>query len=409
MYELMCLRHLKPSNAIRYCVYYGKDKTKFLKELEQYSLVITTYSVVRLDWKTKMAQPENSLTLHSVNWGRVVLDEGAYILSILSLDVLMELAHIIREPSKSFAKSVCALQAECRWAVTGTPIQNRLMDLFSLFKFLQCFPFDDLKTFNAHVAQRWKEKSDPNCVAKLKTLVNCLSLRRPKTTIELPPRRDETTYLNFSDQEMEYYNRVKSTVLHTISSVNDTTSSARFINALQWVNELRLICNHGTTNQKAVRELEGLKVTRPGWSEEEAQKRFDQLDLVGLAKCSNPECNQDLSSALSSETDREHDDEPRFEESLELLCSTCFQNRSGRAGKFFKVCNHQPRRPVKAVALAVPNTSSYAEEKIPLRGLLGPGREGNIPSKIQRLVQDLSETADDIKRFALHHLKSLKD
>lgn len=320
----------------------------------------------------------------------------------------MEPAHIIREPSKSFAKSVCALQAECRWAVTGTPIQNRLMDLFSLFKFLQCFPFDDLKTFNAHVTQKWKSKSDPNSVAKLKTLVNCLSLRRPKTTIELPPRRDVTTHLDFSEQEQQYYQYVKSKTLHTINSVNNASDSARFINALQWVNQLRLICNHGITNQKAVEEFDGLPVSRPGWSGEEAQKRFDQLDNVGLAKCSNPECNRDLSSALSSETDTEHADEPRFEESLELLCSSCFQNRSGRAGKFFKVCNHLPRSLVNAVALALPETSSYAERILPARGYLSPGKEGNIPSKIRELVRDLSETPDDIKRLTLRHPWLLK-
>lgn len=315
----------------------------------------------------------------------------------------MKPAHIIREPSKSFAKSVCALQAECRWAVTGTPIQNRLMDLFSLFKFLQCFPFDDLKIFNAHVTQRWKSKSDPNSVAKLKTLVNCLSLRRPKTTIELPPRRDGTTHLDFSEQEQQYYQYVKSKALHTINSVNNTSDSARFINALQWVNQLRLICNHGITNQKAVEELEDRPISRPGWSGEEAQKRFDQLDNAGLAKCSNPECNRDLSSALSSEIDTEHADEPRFEESLELLCSSCFQNRSGRAGKFFKVCNHLPRSPVNAVAPALPKTSSKAEKTLPARGYLSPGREGNIPSKIRELVRDLSETPDDIKRLTLCH------
>lgn len=83
-------RHLKPSDAIRYCVYYGKDRTKFLQDLKQYSLVITTYSVVRLDWKTKITQPENALTLHSVNWGRVVLDEGTLLLSIRPLDVLIK-------------------------------------------------------------------------------------------------------------------------------------------------------------------------------------------------------------------------------------------------------------------------------------------------------------------------------
>lgn len=80
LHILTIFRHLKPSNTIRYCVYYGKDKTKFLKELGQYSLVITTYSVVRLDWKSTMTQPENTLTLHGVNWERVVLDEGAPVL-----------------------------------------------------------------------------------------------------------------------------------------------------------------------------------------------------------------------------------------------------------------------------------------------------------------------------------------
>ncbi|MCJ1463034.1 alpha-1,6-mannosyltransferase [Pseudocyphellaria aurata] len=364
-------RHLKPSKTIRYCVYYGKDKTKFLKELDLYSLVITTYSVVRLDWKTKMTQPENTLTLHGIKWGRIVLDE----------------AHIIREPSKSFAKSVCALQAERRWAVTGTPIQNRLMDLFSLFKFLQCFPFDDLKIFNAHVTQKWKAESDPNSVAKLRTLVNCLSLRRPKTTIQLPPRKDETIHLNFSVQELQYYQFVRSTTLRTIDSVNgESNDSAKFINVLQWVNRLRLICNHGIPHPKVIGALEELPLPNPGWSEQEAQMRFDHLDRVGLAKCSAPDCNRDLSSTLSSETGAEHDDEPRFEESLELLCSLCYQNRSGRAGKFFKVCNHLPRRHVNAVAPTIPEREGDI-----------PEREGDIPSKIQRLIRDLSETPDDIK------------
>lgn len=274
------------------------------------------------------------------------------------------------------------------------------MDLFSLFKFLQCFPFDDLKIFNAHVTQKWKAESDPNSVAKLKTLVNCLSLRRPKTTIELPPRRDETTHLDFSPQELQYYKRVRSNTLRTIESVNGgSDDTAKFNNTLQWVHQLRLICNHGMTNQKVVTALEELPLLKPRWSEQEAQRRFDHLDRVGLAKCSDPDCNRDLSSTLSSETDAEHDDEPRFEESLELLCSLCYQNRSGRARKFFKVCNHLPRRHVNAVAPAIEGKSSYLGEIQTKRGPLSPGRVCDIPSKIQRLLRDLSETPDDIKRF----------
>ena len=70
------LRHLRSSESLKYCVYYGKDRTKYLGQLEKYGLVITTYSVVRLDWKTWLAEPDNLLTLHATKWRRIVLDEG---------------------------------------------------------------------------------------------------------------------------------------------------------------------------------------------------------------------------------------------------------------------------------------------------------------------------------------------
>ena len=194
------------------------------------------------------------------------------------------LAHVIREPSKSFAKSICALQAERRWAVTGTPIQNRLADLFSLFKFLRCSPFDDQKVFNTQVAQNWKKRSDPDSVAKLKTLVNCLALRRPKTTIELLPRTDETVFLNFSKEEQEDYQRVKNRTLHNLGNVGAESGGTQFLNTLKWVNELRLMCIHGVRDTEKTQRTEKAP---PVWSVQEAQVCFDQLDGVGLAKCSN--------------------------------------------------------------------------------------------------------------------------
>lgn len=298
------------------------------------------------------------------------------------LALLTESAHIIRQPSKSFAKSVCALQASCRWAVTGTPIQNRLMDLFSLFKFLQCCPFDDLKTFNIHVAQMWRAKSDPNSVAKLKTLVNCLSLRRPKTIISLPPRTDITLVLDFSEQERDYYQFIKNKTLRTIRSAKDKNDSATLVNALHWVNELRLVCNHGITNQKAIWDLEEITPARLRWTEHEAQTRFDQLDAVGLAKCSNLECGQDLASAISTETDTEHTDEPQIEESLELLCSSCFHGRPGRVGNFHMVCNHLPRRTIKTPENNTPTAFSRQENTQSRKVSIGLDEGGKISSKV---------------------------
>ena len=65
-----------------------------------------------------MREPNSESILHAVNWRRIVLDEGMHA-KISDQHFANSKAHIIREPSKSFAKSVCALKAERRWAVRG--------------------------------------------------------------------------------------------------------------------------------------------------------------------------------------------------------------------------------------------------------------------------------------------------
>jgi DNA repair protein RAD16 len=63
--------------------------------------------------------------LHCIRWSRVVLDE----------------AHKIKSRTNSTAKAAFCLSADVRWCLTGTPLQNRVSELFSLIRFLQCDPF----------------------------------------------------------------------------------------------------------------------------------------------------------------------------------------------------------------------------------------------------------------------------
>ncbi|KAL8784379.1 MAG: hypothetical protein Q9195_009075 [Heterodermia aff. obscurata] len=368
-------KHLRSDSTLKHCVYYGKEREKYLERVGDNALIITTYSIVRNDWKATLGQSRDRTLLHNIVWSRIVLDE----------------AHTIREPSKSFAKSICALRADRRWAVTGTPIQNRLMDLFSLFRFLQAFPFDDVKIFNSEVTEKWRTKSDPASVAKLKTLVKYLCLRRPKETVHLPHREDKTTYVDFSNVEWYQYQKIRDGALNQINSAYDGRSGTSYLNALKWVNELRLLCTHGTASSQILRQK---PVEQRGWSESEAQTYFDGLEQLGLAKCSNPDCGQELSSAL---TDDDHCDEPSISEILELYCSPCVERESEGAARLRRVCNHLPRRSTEPVDGFAAKGSLVAEEAFSTADGQSMPTDSSTPSKIKRVLQDLLETPNDVK------------
>ncbi|KAL8726717.1 MAG: hypothetical protein Q9181_005944 [Wetmoreana brouardii] len=377
-------KHLKPSASIRYCIYYGKkERKKLLEHLKEYALVITTYSVVRLDWQAKGIDDEqkNQKTLYDFTWRRVVLDE----------------AHTAREPTRKFARSVCALQAERRWAVTGTPIQNRLTDLYSLFKFLQCSPFSDLKVFNRHVTQNWRAMSDPYSVAKLKNLVNCLSIRRPKDTIALRSRQDCKVEVELENDERQLYQSIQSSARRNLCNADDGADAGAFFNALKEVNQLRLICNHGLHGRTSANTVTQSSRDQCKWTRQAAQSRFDHLDAIGFAKCSNTGCGQDLSSALSSDLDHQHEDEPWIDKTLTVLCSTCNADRAGANPSYLQVCNHFPRR-----SLGEGNAEAQgifdAEDAFSISQTQPSARGADyVPSKIKRVVQDLLQSADDVK------------
>uniref|UniRef100_A0A671UJ03 Transcription termination factor 2 n=1 Tax=Sparus aurata TaxID=8175 RepID=A0A671UJ03_SPAAU len=139
--------------------------------------------------------PPHSAPLLRVAWARVVLDEG----------------HNIKNPKVQTSMAVCKLRARARWAVTGTPIQNNLLDMYSLLKFLRCSPFDEYKLWKAQVdngSNRGRER--------LNLLTRSLLLRRTKDQLDstgkplvsLPDRTLEVHRLKLSQDEKAVYDVV---------------------------------------------------------------------------------------------------------------------------------------------------------------------------------------------------------
>nr|XP_019956233.1 PREDICTED: transcription termination factor 2 [Paralichthys olivaceus] len=198
-------RHVK-TGRLTVCLYHGPTREKSAKVLADYDVVVTTYGLVSKEIPVqkeageKPSKDSDDVPLHSspllrVAWARVVLDE----------------AHNIKNPKVQTSMAVCQLRAGARWAVTGTPIQNNLLDMYSLLKFLRCSPFDEFKLWKAQVdngSNRGRER--------LNILTRNLLLRRTKDQMDstgkplvsLPVRTCEVHRLKLSTDEQAVYDVV---------------------------------------------------------------------------------------------------------------------------------------------------------------------------------------------------------
>jgi DNA repair protein RAD16 len=98
----------------------------------EYDIILSTYAIVEqgfrkqnYGFKRKGVLVKEKSLLHSIQWGRVILDE----------------AHAIKDRSCSTARAVFALNRKKQWSMSGTPLQNRVGELYSLIRFMNADPF----------------------------------------------------------------------------------------------------------------------------------------------------------------------------------------------------------------------------------------------------------------------------
>ncbi|NXG55267.1 TTF2 factor, partial [Hemiprocne comata] len=190
---------------LRVYLYHGPSRDKRAEALSEYDVVVTTYSLLSKEVPTRKEEGEvpaedydvgsgsSSSPLLRVAWARVILDE----------------AHNVKNPRVQTSIAVCKLRASARWAVTGTPIQNNLLDMYSLLRFLRCSPFDEYKVWKYQVDNNTKKGGE-----RLSLLTRSLLLRRTKDQLDsagkplvsLPQRSMQVHQLKLSAEEQSVYN-----------------------------------------------------------------------------------------------------------------------------------------------------------------------------------------------------------
>lgn len=309
-WEEQIKQHIRP-NSLTYHIYHGPNRIKDPARLATFDLVITTYGSVSNELSSRRKGKEGQYPLEQIGWFRIVLDE----------------AHMIREHSTLQFKAICRLQADRRWAVTGTPVQNRLDDLAALLAFLRLHPFHDRTKFLRYIVEPFKA-CDPEIVPKLRILVDTITLRRLKDKIDLPPREDLVVKLDFSHDERSIYelfaknaqDRVK--VLAGTHNGGQALGGNTYIHILKAILRLRLLCAHGKDllNDADLDALQGMSAemaididdddddnSKPALSDQKAHEMFTLMQETNNDACI--ECSRKLGSNESSNIEAEGQDD----------------------------------------------------------------------------------------------------
>lgn len=140
-----------------------------------------------------------------------------------------------------------ALRATSRWAITGTPIQNSLLDFHSLFKFLHFSPYDDPNVFDNDITHMWRSKPFDQAAETFKKLLSCVMIRRTTAVLDLPSREDKLIRVPFSLKEKEHYHQIEQPAIDMLDRAtgNDSQTDRPWMSIIQQINKLRLFCNLG--------------------------------------------------------------------------------------------------------------------------------------------------------------------
>ncbi|KFV54993.1 Transcription termination factor 2, partial [Gavia stellata] len=191
---------------LRVYLYHGPNRDKHAEVLSEYDVVVTTYSLLSKEVPTSKEEGEVPAEDHDVGSGS---SPCSPLLRVAWARVILDEAHNIKNPKVQTSIAVCKLRASARWAVTGTPIQNNLLDMYSLLRFLRCSPFDEYKVWKYQVDNNAKKGGE-----RLSLLTRSLLLRRTKDQLDsagkplvpLPQRSMQLHQLKLSAEEQSVYN-----------------------------------------------------------------------------------------------------------------------------------------------------------------------------------------------------------
>ena len=215
------LESSKFTPELKILVYAGTNRSKREDQFAQYDLVITSYGIVRQDIDM----------LDRVHFHYVILDES----------------QAIKNPSANIAKAVKRFNARHRLVLTGTPIENSTLDLWSQVSFVNPGLLGTQSFFKKEYQLPIENKKDEVKLKKLHSLIKPFVLRRKKSQVatELPEKIENIKYCQMTPEQEEAYEEVKNGYREQIiENIEKKGMNNSHMLIIQGLTKLRQLANH---------------------------------------------------------------------------------------------------------------------------------------------------------------------
>ena len=202
-------------------IHSGNRRITEANELLNKCLIITSYGVVRNDFEL----------LSEINFKLIVLDESQN----------------IKNKTAKTSNLIYKLSAKYKLALTGTPIENSINDLWSQMHFLNKNLLGNSRQFEEHFVKPIEKDADQEKSDNLQSLIKPFVLRRTKDEVakELPDITEKVIYCEMTEKQKELYEETKSAYRNSILNLVEEQGLAKSkLNVLQGLTKLRQIANH---------------------------------------------------------------------------------------------------------------------------------------------------------------------
>ncbi len=214
------LKRFAPS--LRIYMHYGPMRWKneeFTQQVLQYDVILTTFTLSHID----------RAELKSIQWNCICLDE----------------AQNIKNAYTKQSTTIRGLKALHRIALTGTPIENRLSELWSIYDFINPGYFGTLRDFSAKYISMIEKNRESDSISKLQKMIRPFLLRRmkkdPAVQLDLPEKNESNLYVSLTVEQVSLYEQITQ---HMFEQVNGLTRMERRGMILNTLTKLKQLCNH---------------------------------------------------------------------------------------------------------------------------------------------------------------------